>query len=90
MANISLRARRLHFIGFGHGAPAEEGGGTVKAQNEKMLASVAVATRGTVVPAQTVVDLMGESTIKTTNPVLVRCCGCCRWCGENVVEHSSS
>ncbi|CAN0290066.1 unnamed protein product [Ectocarpus sp. 6 AP-2014] len=61
---------RLHFMGFGHGAPAEEGGDTVKEQNEKMLASVAAATRGTVVPAQTVVDLMGESTIKTTNPVL--------------------
>ncbi|CAM9646007.1 unnamed protein product, partial [Hapterophycus canaliculatus] len=35
-----------------------------------MLASVAGATRGTVVPAQTMVDLMGESTIKTTNPIL--------------------
>lgn len=44
---------------------------TVKEQNEKMLASVAGATSGTVLAAQTVVDVMGESTIKTTNPILV-------------------
>lgn len=43
----------------------------VKEQNEKMLASVAAATKGTVVPAATIVDVMGGATIKTTNPVLV-------------------
>lgn len=43
----------------------------VKEQNERMLASVAAATRGTVALAKTIVDIMGESTIKTTNPVLV-------------------
>lgn len=43
----------------------------VKEQNERMLASMAAATRGTVVLAETIVDIMGESTIKTTKPVLV-------------------
>lgn len=43
----------------------------VKEQNEMMLASMAAATQGTVVQAETIVNIMGESTIKTTNPVLV-------------------
>lgn len=66
----TTKTDRLHFISFGDGSGVSDI--TVKEQNDKMLASVAGATRGTVMPAQTVVDLMGESTIKTTNPILVR------------------
>eukprot|EP00752_Nemacystus_decipiens_P011639 g10334.t1 len=61
---------RLHFISFGDGNASTTGeAATVKEQNEKMLASVAAATLGTVVSAQTVLDLIGASSIKTTNPV---------------------
>eukprot|EP00903_Cladosiphon_okamuranus_P012111 g11364.t1 len=60
---------RLHFVSFGDADNAAEAASTIKEQNEKMLVSVAAATRGTVVPAQTVVDLIGDASIKTTNPV---------------------
>lgn len=43
----------------------------MKEQNEMMLASMAAATQGTVVEAETIVNIMGESTIKTTKPLLV-------------------
>ncbi|CAM9149816.1 unnamed protein product [Ascophyllum nodosum] len=43
---------------------------TIKEQNEMMLASVSAATKGSVLSATAVVDGMGESTIKTANPVL--------------------
>ena len=75
----------MHFISFGTvggtvGARAEAT--IVKEQNEKMLASVAAATLGTIVSAKTVVDLIGEVSLKTTNPVQVglvcraRCTAC--------------
>ena len=51
---------------------------TIKEQNEMMLASVSAATKGSVLSATAVVDGMGESTIKTANPVLVRWIFCCR------------
>lgn len=43
----------------------------MEVENEKMLASAAAATDGTVMLASTVVNALGEATIKETNAGLV-------------------
>lgn len=43
----------------------------IKDQNEKMLGSVAAVLGGTVMTASTVVDVMGSSSVKMVNPVMV-------------------
>lgn len=44
----------------------------IKEQNEKMLASVAAVTGGSVLFASNVVDVMGAASVKTVNPTLVQ------------------
>lgn len=53
--------------------PGSEGKGmsVVEVENEKMLASAAAATDGTVMLASTVANALGEAMIKQTNAALV-------------------